>query len=377
MIYILDETFKEQYYVEDIVSLSWSEPFIGCGNFELEIPLTDLYSSLLNSLDWYVEKDGSDYTMIINKINIKDNGVDSEKSIVISGESLESILKRRVVWGTMTSNIIKGDVKARITALLNYNITCVRALNPGGNFGYIAYQSYRKIPEFSETYDLEAGSRVYPKDDDANSNDTQYTGDNIYDVIFNMCSSVDLQFRVIRDDFGVFHFSLKKPRDNRGIVIIGDFLYDYNDIEFYKDKSNYKNAAIIGGANDWPKRCYAYFNSVSDPSGLNRYESFVNASGEKQENVSGDQPMNNTIKKILVAKGREDLTQKKLVSNFSGSFTKLFQKRIESKEIQNGDILTIHSNKLGMAWSTRLTELSYGYDASGETLTPTFEYYDA
>lgn len=378
MIYLYNKQFLLQYYIENIVSLSWSEPFIGCGNFELEIPLVDDYYPLFNSMDWYVEKDGSDYTMIISKINVKDNGVDGIKSMVLSGESLESILKRRVVWGTLTTD---GDLKKRIKKILDYNITCISSLSPNNaNHGYAAYQNYRKIKEFSTTYNLLAGTGVYPKTDDDSdtSKDSQYTGDNVYDVMCDLCTSTEVQFRVKRNDDNKFEFSLRKGSDKKETVIIGDFLYDYENIEFYKDNTNYKNATIVGGANDWPKRCFAYYNSVSNPSGLYRYEVFVNAANEKEEmeNPPEIAALTATYKKMLISKGREALDSAKTVSNFSGSFTKLFKERIESKEIQNGDIITIYSTKLGLSWYAKLTELSYSYDESGEYLTPTFEYYD-
>lgn len=376
MIKILDKNFRLQYYIENIKTLSWSEPFIGCGDFELEIPLVEDNYSLFNSLGWYVEKEDSDYTMMINKVNIKDNGVDDIKTIILSGESLESILKRRVVWGTLVTS---GDIEDRITKILNYNITCTEKLNPGSTYGYNAYQNDRKINEFDTIYYLSDGRFVYPKKENGedDTEEIQYTGDNVYDVILNLCLSADIQFRIKRNN-KKFSFSLRKKNDNRKTVIVGDFLYDYENIEFYKDNVNYKNASIIGGANDWPDRCYAYFKSDDNAIGLNRYEIFVDARNEKD---SEDQQqdvvsLTNTYKNILISKGRDELKKAKLISNFSGNFTKIFKNRILSGEIQNGDILTMYSTKLDMSWPAKLIELSYSYDESGEFLTPTFEYYD-
>lgn len=402
-----------------MISLSWSEPHIGCGNFELELPLTDEFLPLVNSFGWYVEKDSSDFTMIVNKIDISEKPTEDANTITLSGESLESILKRRIIWGTITTT---GSLKTRINRLLQYNVTCENVLNGDSRYGYNAYQAKRKIDNFIIASYTD-GNTIFPKlsddttdvDPSTNNYRAQNTGENLYDVINTLCSDVGVSFRIKRDGSN-FVFYLKECRDNRKVMIIGDFSNDYVSLETFEDNSNYANVAMIGGVNEWPKRCYAYAGSVNS-AGMSRYEIFVDARNEetdsfyravsspsssklndyyeKQSDDSFEKTEDTTVKSgktyytklenatlsgsyktTLQSKGKNKLKEYKMIHNLSGTFSSLFKKRIENGEIELGDIVTVFSSSLTKTYPAKLIELSYGWDSEGLKLTPTFEYYE-
>ena len=120
---ILTPTFEAVDIIDTFTSLIWTDRYNAYGDFEICVPAD---SSILTSvdLDDYLWIKESEHTMIVENIDI-DTDVEEGSTIKITGRSLESILKRRVVWGHKALN---GNFQNGIKTLLEEAI-----INPSIN----------------------------------------------------------------------------------------------------------------------------------------------------------------------------------------------------------------------------------------------------
>ena len=83
--------------VDSYKSFIWNDRYEDLGDFELYIP-ADAVDLLANiHQDYYIQCSESDRTMIVEKVDYRSD-IDDGNFVIISGHSLEAILKRRIVW---------------------------------------------------------------------------------------------------------------------------------------------------------------------------------------------------------------------------------------------------------------------------------------
>ena len=105
---LLDTSLDAIAVVDDYESLIWTDRYQEYGDFEIYTPVT---ADILNVIkqDYYLINRDSEHVMIVEKLLIKTD-VETGNHITITGRSLESILKRRIVWGlrSLSGNLQNG-----------------------------------------------------------------------------------------------------------------------------------------------------------------------------------------------------------------------------------------------------------------------------
>ena len=97
---ILNESFEQTYVIDTYDSSIWTDRLNTFGDFELYIPASaDVFNKFKK--DYYLIRSESEKVMIINDFNIQSN-VEEGDHVIITGESLESLLKRRIIWESVT-----------------------------------------------------------------------------------------------------------------------------------------------------------------------------------------------------------------------------------------------------------------------------------
>lgn len=338
--------------VEIYESLIWTERYQEYGDFELYAPVTSDILSLFKQ-DYYLENRESDQVMIIEKIVIETDA-EAGNHVTITGRSLESLLDRRIIWGTKTLN---GNFQNGIRTLLEESI--IKPLD--GN---------RKISNFifEESTDPLITSLTI---------DVQYTGDSLYKVISDLCKEHDIGFKVTLNDYKQFVFKLYagtdrsyEQVDNPCVVFSPNFenLINSNYIE---SKSAMKNVTLVGGEDrDVDGVKTRHYVTVGSASGLGRREMFTDARDIQSDDGDGNTLSDAEYDAKLDARGNEDLTENKSITSFEGEIetTLMFK---YGEDFFNGDIIQI-ANEYGHEAKARILEVVTTEDESGLSVRPTF-----
>lgn len=252
---VLDTNLQVVAVADTYNSMIWTDRFQEAGDFELCRPMERSVLDYIQK-DFYLWRKDSEHVMIIEKILIESDAEDGDR-LTVTGRSLESILDRRIIWGLKT---LSGNFQDGVKSLLEENI-----INPS--------KPERKIPNFI----FEAST------DPAITElkiDTQYMGDNLYDVITALCKERGIGFKVTLNSSNQFVFKLYSGADRS----YGQFLNPYVifspnfdniiDSNYVEEKSAWKNVTLVGGEGEGSERRYT---AVGNTTGLERRELFTDA----------------------------------------------------------------------------------------------------
>lgn len=256
---ILDTNFNIVGIVDDYQSMIWTERYSEAGDFEL-YGATNSTIATYCKMGYFVTIPESDRAMIIESIEISEE-TDKSNKILVKGRSLEAILMRRIVWD---QTILTGSVQNAIYKLIYDSI-----LNPT--------DSNRVIPNFYflQSTDTDITSLSFES--------AQFTGDTVYDAIKQFADAFEIGFKIELID-GKMIFSLFAGKDRSYAQNVNPYVVfsdDYDNIvssDFKNNMSNYQNVALVAGEGEGSeRRKIEYYTSSTAPSGINRYETFVDA----------------------------------------------------------------------------------------------------
>lgn len=353
---ILDESFKTIYTVDIFESFIWTERYVGAGNFEVYAPMSDQMSMILDfittkralNVDIYLWMRDADQLMVIEDSQITTE-FESGNRIIISGRSLESILDRRIVW---KQTILDGNLQNAIKKLLNEN-----AINPE--------ITARKITNlvFKDSTDTKITSLNIR---------AQYTGDNLYDTIYAICSNFGIGFRITLSDANQFIFELYAGEDRsydqttNPYVVFSPKFENILNSSYYESTKTIKNVALVAGEDEGNTR---KTRIVGSGSGMARRELYVDARDIQSETDSG---------KLTDAQYNAQLDQRGSEKLSENTYTKIFEGEIETTQMYiygrdffKGDVVQI-LNEYGIAAKVRIMEIMRSQDTNGYNLYPTF-----
>lgn len=357
-IFVLDQKFNTIHLIDGYKSLIWTDRYNLPGDFEL---YTEVSGSVLD----YVAKDvfltikESDRMMIVSDIEVISDR-DLGNYIKITGQSLEEIIGRRVVWKQRALNT---NLQNGIKALLNENI-----ISPS--------DSNRKIPNFifEETNDTRITNIKI---------DTQYTGDNLLEAINDLCVTYDVGFKVVLNSKNQFVFSLYAGVDRtydqtkNPYVIFSPNYDNLVNSNYYESNELWKTMTLIGGEGEGRERYYTtYF--TSNETGINRRELFTDAR-DLQKTYTDDNGVEHTrsdseYQSLLKNRGKSNLTEYTRTTSFEGEVEPR-NSFIYKEDYYLGDIVQIE-NEYGFKGTARITEVVTSQDEEGYAIYPTFEMLD-
>lgn len=293
----------------------------------------------------------SDRTMIIEKILIETDSEDGNH-LTVTGRSLESILDRRIIWGLLT---VSGNLQTAIKTMLN---ECI--ISPS--------DTNRKISNF--IFEESTDSSITELTIDA-----QYTGDNLLDVIEDICSERSIGFKVLLNSSNQFVFSLYAGTDrsydqvSNPYVIFSPKFDDLDNSNYLESKASLKTVTLIGGEGEGSERKYASIQSSTE-TGLNRRELFTDA-----RDISSNTDDNTTLTDseytaLLQQRGAEKLAECTEVTSFEGEADVASMFRY-GESFTIGDVVQIE-NEYSHEGKARVMEMVISDDTSGSSVYPTF-----
>lgn len=327
--------------VENFSSFVWTDRYYSAGDFELYVPPTIRVLTQYIP-DYYIVRPDSEHVMIIDSVLLEED--DDGYSYKISGESLESILKRRILW---TDTTLSGNFQDAIETLLNGSIISPSIAD-------------RKIDNFvfvkSED---EAITSLTIEEAEYSKNET------IYDIIEKNCQEFEIGFKVTLTSDNKFAFTLYKGVDRSydqtavPYVIFSPAFDNLTSSSFLKSYTDYKNVALVTGTStDSEGESTDLSTVVGEASGLDRRETHIDA-GDVQGNTS-----------VLTKKGNEELAALKKTEAFEGE-ANVFNMFVYGKDFFIGDMVQLE-DAFGNTGKSIVSEMVFSSDGEGEKFYPTF-----
>ena len=296
IIYVFDKSLKVIGLIEDYYSLTWAERHYVCGDFELELPITYDGSPLVEFGNFlYISS--SDVLMIIE--DIKPETSKEKTTLVIKGESAESLLKRRGL--PSRANLI-GNAEGLIYFLMRDNITEPSNLN-------------RKITLFKTTF---------PSISTTGTFEEQFDAVTIYDVVTAICKNSGYGFKVVKEGnrlaFSVYEgLDRSYSQATNQLVVFSENFDNVISSSFYLSEKGKVNLVIVF-IDDWYQHTtFVWEDGLPEPSELNRFEDFLTTNIDRE--LDEENPLTDSeMLAIIQTRGRAILKEKKTVGVFEGYF---------------------------------------------------------
>lgn len=339
---VYDTNLKAINVVDIYESVIWTDRYYQYGDFELYMTMSQEFLEYLKQ-DYYLTNRESEHAMIIEKLVISSD-IENGNHITITGRSLESILDRRIIWG---QKMVSGNLQEGIHTLLK---ECI--ISPS--------DENRRISNFIfESSDDPAITKL--------TIEAQYTGDNLYDVICNICRERKIGFKVTINDKNQFVFKLYSGQDRPYVTFSPKFENILNS-NYIESKSALKNVTLIGGEGEGVERKYT---TVGEEKGLERRELFTDA-----RDISSDTGEEETLTEEeytaqLQQRGKEILAENVEVVSFEGEAETTTTYKFGT-DFFMGDIVQV-ANEYGHEGKARILEIVFSEDESGYSAYPTFE----
>lgn len=367
-IWLLDKNLCSVKVIDVYKSFIWTDRYNEKGDFEIYIPIEVVNFNDFQK-EYYLWNSESEHLMILESLNIESN-VDEGVCLAITGQSLESILSRRVVWKKTSfkavgegENRVKPNLQNGIEKLLNDNI-----INPD--------MPARKIDNF-----------IFEASDDPRITkltfEAQYFGEDLYTIIHKLCVEHEIGFKVTLNDNGQFVFKLYKGTDRSYEQIVNPYVifspkYDNLISSNYLDSvQTLKNVALVAGESmDDPEnedetiRETYVVNTLSDITGISRREIYVDASGVSRDTGEEEKLTEAQYQAHLRQKGIDALIENCEIQAFEGEIND----RIMYKYGQDyflGDVVQI-ANEYGHEGRAYVSEFVMSHDQQGLSVYPTF-----
>lgn len=344
---VLDTQLQPVALLDVYSSFVWADRYVGMSDFELALPFDKALLPVIQE-GYYIQQPMSDNTMIIETLAIRTD-LDDGPQLLASGRCLKSILDRRIVWGKTISS---SNLDYSVRQLLNANI--LAPLLPE-----------RMVPNF--VFPASTDSRVL-----STIVDDEFFAESLLEAIDRLCDPEMIGSKIVFNDANQFEFSLYSGRDRSYDSLTDSFVVfspDYENLrnsEYVTSKAGLKNAALIVGEEvDGVNRTA----TVGNTSGLARREIAVQATDVKS-GVEPPTPPPAAYFAILQRRGEAVLDKTALVEGFSGEVdsTQMF---VYGQDFFLGDIVQVE-NEYGLVGTSRVAEVIFSSDASGNLVTPTF-----
>lgn len=344
------------YFVDNFISLIWTERYSGEHDFELVIPASSSLRVQMQ-LGRYLRLQDSKITMIIESIEIMTDP-DGADVVKITGRGIESLMYRRVLDTEFVT--VSHNLWQVVATLMDQNIT---SMAPASGRA-LTFLNMGSTPPVAARPAVEA--------------DTRFTrGSSLYEQIMGICLEKKVGFRFWSDTglnwlAQLYAGTDRSESQTTNFPVIfspewenfesGTYLQSFGDFATFAtiegelwddDTATFTTVAITEGAG----------------SGVNRHEIYVDQTGLSSF-VDGIGVAKPAYLEMLKAEGRKALAEHKKVNLFEGTA------RPEGQFVFNqdyflGDVVTV-KDKYGNSQDLVVSEFVRSEDRSGYYENPTF-----
>lgn len=350
--YFLDENFDIVIVLDEYESALWVDRYWSSGEVTIKVPPTQALVAALTQCH-YIQTSISDSTMVIEDLDIKKElGGAGRDILTIAGRTMPVILERRIVWD---KTYLDGLLQDAITQVMNENV-----ISPT--------DTDRTISEFEfiqSTDPTVMGMSV----------NTQYNGENIYDVISDLCRSREIGFKVVVQPDLKFRLILYSgvnraydQADNPWVVFSPSF-DNLSNIQYYASKRFLKTVLLVAGEEGIGNERIT--TTVEAPggalTGLNRREGYTEPS--VQRNVGEVTLSDEDYILQMKGRGQEEISKQTEVVYFDGEADLTYVQY--GVDFFMGDVVQL-MDSYGNSRESRVTEMMYSSSANGYFAYPGF-----
>ena len=355
---VLNKIFDTVAIIDVFESFNWTDRYNEAGDFELTILATTQLMQIIQT-DYYLYFQKSEHLMIIEDIEIITDVEDGDH-IKITGSSLESILNRRIILNQTTFKA-NSYFQSAILKILNDSL----GLNA---------PEWRAIPNF-----IVSSSTNYTIASMRMDSGAQYTGDNVYETIVELCKLKKVGFRVLLNAQNKFVFSLYIGTDHTASggstipVIFSPYFENITNTTYYKSIKSLKTINYVAGEGEGNNRTrVAVTRGGNKYTGLARREMYTDARDISKEDEDGNAISNANYEKLLKQRGREKIVkdENSTAETFDGEvdYQTAFVYGVDYKL---GDLVEV-ADKYGHETPARISEILFSFDEEGFSITPSF-----
>lgn len=361
-LYVLDDKYDAISIIDTFESVIWSDRFNDIGDFEIYAPVNISGFESLKTGNYLYRKD-NDKIMRINTIEIETDAENGDH-IIVTGESLEEILKHYVVHPAVTlSGNLQNGVKKLITDFI---------INPTNSARKISNFVFKDSTD-SKILSLSFSDQIYCH------------GENLFDTIQSICIEYKIGFRIFLNNENQYVFELYSGKDRsysqekNPWVVFSPSLDNFNSSNYVESDKNYASTCYVvceitrtviknttdgqGVEMQEDVPLETEVNIELSDAGIKRREIFLDVGKLDTENLS------EAISQ-MTEKGKEKLNDYKKISDFEGVIEP-YRQYIYGKDYFVGDIVQV-VNKYGREATSRVAEVVYSFDTTGERIIPTF-----
>lgn len=354
-IYVLNTSFEVAGLIDDYTSVIWTTRYFTAGDFELYLPASTDALMLLREHYYLVREQDITQTatetryrnvMIVEKIQIETD-IEDGNHLIITGRSLKSILRRRIIWQQTT---IGGKAETGIRRLITEN-----AIFP-------AIEA-RKI----------TGLQLAPALGLTDTIEMQFTGDNLADAVEKLCTSYGYGYDIDIVN-GAFLCYLYVGADRSYNQTANPFVVFSNKFEnilktdYSYDLTNYKNVALVAGEGEGLAR---KTQSVGSAAGLTRYEVYVDSRNVSTNNGEYTEA---EYAEMLKDEGYKAIAGNAVTESFSGEVETGLSYEL-NKDYFLGDVVQVQ-NEYGIGAAPRILEIIESESGEGISIIPTFSTWE-
>ena len=348
---INSNTFNMVGMVSSYISCLWHVQFSNFGDFELIVPATTENINLLRIKRILVREcdlktDGSaDNAMFIEK-TVLTYDADMGYTLTVTGRGVKAILTRRIVWEqtNFTNEYLRNIMYSLVVNNMGADAETERKID-GVSVGIL--DTDPKGPQIT----------------------VQLLGENIGDWVVKAAEDAEFGWRILLTGINAgngpsYLFQFVEGTDRSSTVLFSPSMDNLISSEYTYDITNYKNTALVGGEGEGSDKTFA---EVGNPSGMNRYETYINA----QQISSNDGAIAGpTYEAMLQRYGSEQLAPMRDTKSFYGVIDTDGILKID-QDYFLGDLVKV-SNEKNIEGTTRLTEIIYADDQEGYRVVGTF-----
>ena len=344
---VLDKDFQTMGSVPLFRTLIWARRYEKLGCFELYTSKD--YFHLLNT-GRYLYRSDADELGVIDEVNYSQDENGARESYA-KGNFAEKLLADRVIETTVR---LAGNVEVALRNLVQRT-----AIEPA--------ESDRKIKHL----------RLGELSGISGSLDTQVTGDNLSDKLYEIGNAQEISHRVRYDyqtnDLAFEVWEGKDRRDSQtknSWAIFSNSFYNIRDAIYNRDSSSYKNFAYVAGEGDGNARVIVEVDLRSDKS-EERREIFVDARDLQSDDGNGNKLSAAQYRALLVQRGKEKLIEYQKVETVTSSVDSHANLEYK-KDYDLGDYCTYINTEIGIETAQRITEIMETYEGGSIELIVTF-----
>jgi hypothetical protein len=332
-IYFRNQAFEVLALVDCAKTVIWTKKYWDNGDFLIIMPA----GKYVPAMGDYVTRADDDRVGVVSQIEFAGHDIRA------SGRFFGDVLGQRVVWSQTILSGVTAENAVRTFITQN-------AVSPA--------LAARKVP----------GLVLGPPAGFSDVIDIQRTGDNLLDVVRELCETYGYGFKVTRQGAG-FQFDVFKGTDRstsqsqNPYVIFSDQFDNLLSSEYLVSREHYRNVALVAGEGEGEDRKTL---AVGNASGLDRYELFVDA--RDLSTNSGEVPD---------AQYDEQLRQRGM--NSLVGVTRIFDSQIipdvnnaYKRDYDIGDIVTVVNSDWEVSVDMRIIGVTENEDESGYCIIPTF-----